>query len=555
MNEAQLISTKEGRRLLTRASPVFFATYYLGLDYAAHQEKWLNALDELTEEARTKKIKKKLLLLAPRDHGKSLLSIAYTLRRIVLDRDVKVLWISASAGQSEKRVRLIKSYLLSEKIQEDWGSDDMPPFKTDTTKWIATQIYVNREKDSVDPTLEAIGCGGSITGAHVSCIIMDDLEDDKTTYSSANRERTRDWLKSTIMPMLEKSGVMLVVGTRKHYDDVYEHMISDPTYNVIIDPAIKKWPSHYEFKMKQDKNGRDIVEGIEIEGESEVLWPEHRPIEYLLQERQAVGSLLFSREFMNQVQSDENAIFKPMWLDIAKKNGSFLSYGELPHVGRLQVVQGWDLSLVTSKRIADKNDTDYTVGITLAKDGQGNRYLLSLVRKRGLTPAELKALIVSEYERFKDLVSIVMIEKNAFGQLHLLNLRKTTDLPLRQHLTTAGAKSNLWTGVPAMSSLFENGKMHLPYREINDQRISDDLCRELHQLGKANHDDMVMSLWIAECALRDSTFQYEISFSDDETYDMFGNRVSDTRYEQSALSTSVSAIWNSFPWYNEDEVH
>lgn len=548
----QLITTKEGRRLLSIHSPSFFATYYLGYSYAKHQDVWLKECERLTQEGKESNSKRKLLLLAPRDHGKSFLSIAYTVRRLCLDRNAKILWISASSGQAEKRVRMVKQYLQDPKIVADFASDDLPPFKTEDTKWIATQIYIVRPDESVDPSVEAVGSGGSITGGHVDVIIMDDLEDDKTVYSSTVRDKTREWLRGTVQPMLSRGGFMLVVGTRKHHDDVYAHMIKDPTFEVRNDPAIAQFPESYSFDMGLDGDGRDVIRNVQVVGASKVLWEEERPIEYLLKERQAVGSLLFAREFMNQVNSDDSAAFKWEWLEIAQKRGSAYSFGEIPAADRLQVVQAWDLALITDAKRAEDQDGDYTVGTTWAKDQDGNRYLLSMVRARGLTPNELKALILSEYEYYKEFVTCVMIEKNAFGQLHLLNLQTTTDLPLKQHLTTAGAKSNSWTGVPALSALFENGKIILPYRDETSRIMVDTLCAELYGLGKEKHDDTVMSLWIAECAMRSASFEYAVSFGEDVAYDNFGRRL-DTQesYTATAEDRHNSKLWSSFDWYGD----
>jgi phage terminase large subunit-like protein len=551
----KLMLTKEGRRLLSIHSPMFFATYYLGYDYAKHQDDWLNECEIHTKDAKAKNAKKKMLLLAPRDHGKSFLSIAYTVRRLCIDRNAKILWISASSGQAEKRVRMVKQFLNDPKIIADWASDDLPPFKDAETKWVSTQIYIVRPDESVDPSVEATGCGGSITGGHVDVIIMDDLEDDKTVYSSSVREKTRDWLRGTVQPMLNRNGFMLVVGTRKHFDDVYAHMIKDPTFIVMNDPAISQMPESYTFDMAMDRDGRDIIQNVVVNGPSKVLWPQERPIEYLLKEKQAVGGLLFAREFMNQVQSDDAAAFKWEWLDKAKERGQHLALGELPPFDELQVVQGWDLALITDAKKAEDQDGDYTVGTTWGKDQDGNRYLLSMVRFRGVSPNELQRRVVQEYERFKQFVTCVMIEKNAFGQLHLLELQKKTDLPLKQHLTTAGAKSSPWTGVPALSALFENGKITLPYADQESKDIVDVLCQELYGLGKEKHDDTAMSLWIAETAMRDASFQYAVSFGDDIEYDMFGNLTSpgqdEGSYNEAADRKHLSGLWSNFDWYKE----
>lgn len=542
-----LLGSVHGRRALSKASPMFFAQYYLKYDYAPHQAAWLEECERLIDRAKAENTKEKLLLLAPRDHGKSWLSIALTVRALCLNRNAKILWISASAGQAEKRLRMVKQFLESERIIKDWASDDLPPFKNESSKWVQTQIYIIRNDESVDPSVEATGSGGSITGGHVDMIIMDDLEDNNTTYSSGVREKTRDWLRGTVQPMLSRGGFMLVVGTRKHHDDVYGHMIKDSTFNVRNDPAILQFPDSYSFKMGVDTSGRDIITSVEVHGQSKVLWKE-RPIEYLLKERQTVGSLLFAREFQNQVQSDDSAAFKNEWLARAKEQGRFSALGEVPLADDLFMVQGWDLSLMTDPKKADDQDGDYSVGTTWARDKHGNRYLISQVRVRGLTPNALQNLIIGEYNRFKQWVRCVMIEKNAFGQLHLLALQERTDLPLKSHLTTAGAKSSAWTGVPSLAALFENNKVYLPYRDNQSQQVVDKLCEELYGLGKEKHDDTVMSLWIAECAIKSSSFEYGVSFGMETTLDSFGRtqtRTEAQEYAEAADRIATSKLWSS----------
>lgn len=553
----QLIGSKEGRRLLSKKSPMFFCQYYLGYDYADHQAAWLNECEKLIAEAKDTNSKTKLLLLAPRDHGKSWLSIAITVRALCLNRSTKILWISASAGQAEKRLRMVKQFLESERVIADWGSDDMPPFKKEDSKWVQTQIYVVRPDESVDPSVEATGSGGSITGGHVDVIIMDDLEDNNTVYSVGVREKTREWLRGTVQPMLSRGGFMLVVGTRKHHDDVYGHMIKDTTFHVRNDPAIIQFPESYEFEMATDDSGRDIIRNVKVEGSTKVLW-DQRPIEYLLKEKQTIGSLLFAREFQNMVQSDDNAAFKMEWLEHAKERGAYYAFGEIPQVEDLQMVQAWDLSLLTDAKKADSQDSDFTVGTTWARDKAGNRYLISQVRVRGLTPTALQRLIISEYNKYRKYVSVVMIEKNAFGQLHLLSLQQSSDLPLKAHLTTAGAKSSPWTGVPSLSALFENGKIVLPYRDQESQRAVDILCQELFGLGKERHDDTVMSLWIAECAIKSSSFQYAVSFTDDAYIDNFGRRVVQNGgkdpYEAEVEQNHMGKLWASLGFDDTDDL-
>ena len=540
---SNLVKSVEGRRLLSLHSPMFFAVYYMGFEFVSHQEKWINECVRLTKLAQEHNSKEKLLLLAPRDHGKSYLSILYTVWRLCTDRNAKILFVSATSGQAEKRLRLVKTYLESEAVIADWASGDLPPFRTPATKWINTQIYLNRDVESIDPSLEAVGAGGAVTGGHFDVLVLDDVDDDKTTYTAGVRRKTREWLSGTIQPVLTRGGVMLVVGTRKHADDIYAHMIKDPTFNLIHDRAIIKMPDSYQFVTEVDRTGRDVIKDITVQGEHEVLWSQHRPIEYLLKERATVGSRLFTREFQNEVQDADDAMFKTDWIDAALMRGRSLGLREMPPADKLRVVQAWDLALVTDPSKAEKNDSDFTVGICWASDEAGHRYLLDFARFRGVSPHELYRRIELFYERWRQYVTVVAVEKNNFGQLHTLSLKQRSDLPLREHQTTARSKASALTGVPRLTVLFENDKITLPARDKDDRDALEPLITELQGYGVEAHDDTVLALSIAEATLQATSFEYSVSFGESVQLDMWGDNVSG--WERDAEDAHMMKLWDS----------
>ena len=556
---AKLLSTPEGRRALSISSPVFFDTFYCGMRHAPHRERWLTEFERFIEKSRQARTKAKLLVLAPRDHGKTEAAVSVALRQICLDRNIRVLWICESSGQAEKRMRRVKALLESERVTSDWTTDPehgYGPFRvSDADKWMSTQVYVHRSRQSVDPTLEAVGSGGSLTGGHFDLILADDLEDDRTTYSSTQRQKTRDWFRGTISPMLVPGGTMIVIGTRKHNDDLYQHIIEDPTYRVMEDKAILKFPDEHEFIFEEDDRGRQIITGVEVAGDSKVLWPAERPIEYLLQERQSVGSRLFSREFQNEVQDDSAAAFRMEWLDAAMERGRHLSLYQMPEIKGLDIVQGWDLALVTDVKAAMQRDTDFTVGITWGRDDDGNRYLLGLCRRRGLSAAMLKATVTREYHKFGGKVRVVAVEKNSFGELHFMGLQRTTDLPLKPHLTGRN-KADPWEGVPSLSVLFENQKVVIPSGDAETREAVKPLIDELWGLGRERHDDTVMSLWIAETVLRKSGFVHRLAFGDDVYEGEADERLAGgdlledplSKYNREAEEQHNSKVWNSIDY-------
>jgi phage terminase large subunit-like protein len=95
-----------------------------------------------------------------------------------------------------------------------------------------------------------------------------------------------------------------------------------------------------------------------------------------------MGAQLFAREFQHRVQDDSASAFRYDWLSDAKARGSELSMYEIPRVERLEIVQGWDFSLVQSVRDAEARDTDFTVGTTWGRDlDTGDHYLPRYVQK------------------------------------------------------------------------------------------------------------------------------------------------------------------------------
>ena len=166
-----------------------------------------------------------------------------------------------------------------------------------------------------------------------------------------------------------------------------------------------------------------------------------------------------------------------------------------------------------------------------------------------MSPTELQGRVKGEYAKYGHRVRVVAVEKNAFGELHYLGLQRSSDLPLKGHITHARNKADVWEGVPSLSVMFENDKVIFPSKTDRDRERLEPLIHELFALGKEKHDDTVMSLWIAETWLRKSSFQYNVSFGDSEytgTTDerLQGQDLSDYDYEQVTTRESNDKIWS-----------
>jgi predicted outer membrane protein len=63
---SQFLSTPEGRRALSAASPQFFDSYYLEMQQNKHRVGWLETIEELLNASKKNRTKQKLLILSPR---------------------------------------------------------------------------------------------------------------------------------------------------------------------------------------------------------------------------------------------------------------------------------------------------------------------------------------------------------------------------------------------------------------------------------------------------------------------------------------------------------
>ncbi len=390
---------------------------------------------------------------------------------IVRDRDTKIIIVSDTGDQAEMFMRAIKDELeANERMVEDFGVFYERPKSGSPNVWKAADITVVRHTRAKEPTIVCGGAGKRIVGRRADLIIVDDPLNDENTDNERQRRKTLRWFRKTLTPILNPdTGRMIVIGTRKHPDDLHAELGRNP-----------RWDQHV-FRA--------------LEGETP-LWPERWPRTRLLREKEEIGSLVFAQEHQNEPVNEENAWFKREWIERCYDHRATLQDG---HDGRLPVVTGWDLALVADRARAAERDTDYTVGITLELGDDGTRRIIDIFRERGLTPAQVLAAVKARAALFSP--AVIAIENNLFQSLYEQRLLAETGLPVVGH-TTGREKMDVFRGVPSLSVLFENGTYRMPLGDERSARLIGLLTNELVGLGVEAHDDMVMALWIAECAIR-----------------------------------------------------
>jgi len=506
-----LVPFAVGRKALARQSIMFFAWYYLNIKLTVHQCRWFRMMIK----------KDRFLTIAPRGHGKSeLVSYILPFWLIVNNRNVRILILTLSKDLACKHVIRIKDQLESRntKVIRDYG--DFYHIKR-VAMWRQDSFAVIRTIDVKDPTLEGAGIDSKITGSHFDYIICDDLIDDDCINSATIMKGTEDKFKGTITPLIEDKdghiGKIWAIGTRKHFDDIYNWMLENPVYDHVVEPAIIRWPRDYTIQKLDspielpDGNLQHFIVTLSEEDPGKVLWPEKFTMERLLLIRYELGSIMFAREYQGEPQDDETALFKHGWLEACRTKSKSYILGDLPESIRRDyqlIMTGADLSLVTDKRTAEKGDTDYMVQVALGLrrfevgsdyyDGY-TRDLLAIDRDRGLSPSDKEGRVKTFYNRIQPYRAA--IEDNAFATIHIHNLLKNDKLNILKHHTGKTNKNNSGEGIPHLSAIIENGHLRLPDATEYDKKLTQTLIDELHAYPFGKHDDQVLALWIAESAI------------------------------------------------------
>ena len=482
------------RRLFGRHSIIFFAWYYLGITLAAHEAAW--AKNMLKSQRR--------LFVEPVGHGKSETAKVAVLWEVVYNRNIRILLLSkkgSTEGVATKTLMVIKVELKENpRLIHDFGR-----FYSPHNIWQQSKIQVIRTAKHKDYTIEAVGMLEAITGGRFDLIVGDDIIDELMVYEAKQRDKTARYTFGTVLTRLTPDGRAIFIGTMKHHDDIYNRLMTTPGWQVTIGKAILREPPDYEIiplpKPVIRDDGREQTHEVIIHGEDrgECLWPEVWTMEKLLLKRFETPKAIFNREYQSTLVDDETALFPIKWLNQCRDSNMAYYDEPLPEVVRGKyrvIVAGIDPALTLSKAQAEQADTDWFAAIVLGlRHDSGDRDILGVFRFRGLSPDASQKKVVEIYSNNQP--KYCFIEVNSFGEIIHYNLVHETGVKVLPHRTGKN-KHDAFEGVPALSPLFENKMIHMPYGSPEDKALTDTLMMELYGLGTEKHDDLVMALWIAE---------------------------------------------------------
>lgn len=339
--------------------------------------------------------KQNMLILMPRDHGKSAYCGLFAAWQVVKNPAIRILYLSATSNLAVKQLKFIKDILLSPAVRKYWP-DLINPVEGQREKWTETEIAVDHPKRKAeyirDPTIWAAGLTTTITGMHSDWTIGDDLvvEDNADTEEGRSKVRRQ---YSYLGSIGGTQGRQLFAGTRYNPQDLYTDLLEAVIEDYDEDGNVCDTERLYEVFERQVEDRGD--------GTGEFLWPNQRTKDgrefgfdqKILARKKA--QYLDLGAFYSQYYNDPNHI------SAGGISRDTFQYYDRAHVSRTNgfwYFQGNRLNVFASIDFAYslEKKADYTAIVVVGVDSRQNYYVLEICR--------FKTGEISEY--FKEILTL-----------------------------------------------------------------------------------------------------------------------------------------------------
>lgn len=384
----------------------FFPRIFTG-DFCSFHTEVFNSLQEYVMDRKNEKYF--FVRAAPRGHGKSqILSFLFPLWCIVYDYAKNILIVSDTAEQALQFVMAIRDELEENEILRDTYGD-----------LVGSKVWANGKIQTANKIqVVAKGAGQKMRGIKYrhyrpDIIIVDDLENDESVETEAQRQKLLNWFQKALIPCGSTTEKIIYIGTVLNYESLLNKILTTPEYSMwnrkkyqaVIQFSESPLWDEWESILKDEAN----VDAAEIAKDffnqnreemllgTEVLWEDKQPDYYYdLMVMRMMNPEAFDSEYQNDPVSENQRVFKEDW---------FYFYEELPEI--TQVFIGVDPSL------AKKNKADSSAIITVGRGIDNYLYVLDVdVQKR--KPDKIIDDLIAKCITYQEKLTKVAIEAIQF---------------------------------------------------------------------------------------------------------------------------------------------
>ena len=289
----------------------------------------------------------KLLIMAPPQHGKSMVIIDFVAWISGHNPDMATIYASFS-GRLGTRANLTLQRMMRRRQFQTCFPDLKLPERSSNKQLNGDFI----EFEGGDGSFRNTTVKGSITGEGLDLGIIDDpIKGSDEARSETARNNAWDWFTDDFMTRFSDQAGLLGIMTRWHLDDPFGRLIkADPTIRVLIYKAI----------ADTDEPNRKA---------GEALFPEHKPLDFLLARKMLMLAHSWSALYQQNPVIAGGGLFKDEW---------WLIMPALPALEYRTIYAD------TASKTKERND--YSVFECWGKTKDGRAILIDLIRGKWEAP-------------------------------------------------------------------------------------------------------------------------------------------------------------------------
>lgn len=382
----------------------------------------------------------------PRSHGKTTQMIGRILWELGHDPNLRIRIVAETAEVARLRVKEIKAHIERNKFLHVV----FPKLRENPSEaWQATQLTVERDMLSRDPTLSAGGILGGGTGGRVNILVGDDVVGrmNSVAHPRSIPEVISAW-EGAWMPQVVRGGRVWYFCTTWHPDDLSHKLIRSKEYKSMVVP---------------------------IGPDDEAVWPELVDQQGLKDKRRLIGDTEFGRGFSLAAGVETDSPVDASGL-------KYVALDEVPE-GRLSYLLSVDLAV-------GKTSGDFFTIVVFGVDFQEHKmYVLDFWRSHQKIHEQLAQVseFIKEWEAKWVVVEAVAYQE-AFADLLRHQFAGSPFAPQIEKFHPVESKRSR---LEAVSPRVHDGSvMFLDRLDPNMPDCDSELVRQIVEFGIQPHDDL-----------------------------------------------------------------
>lgn len=418
-------------------------------------------------------------------HNTTILTIAHCVQQILRDPGGSFLILS---GKDEH------SLLMSDEIRRHFVFNDrlralFEPWCANTEdqlgskgEWTSpAKAFFGKKRR--EPTVTATGFKSRLESKHYKGGYLDDCMGEDDTSEAGLAEARENFKK--VIPLIDRDGFVLMPGTRKHFNDLYQGVMDTGAYKVYVRHGLehptKKCETDECARYAEPHNAPEFTKGVPLCPER----MDRSSYDQKLKECEIDpkrGQSYFWHEYMNIPFSPTDRKFQPAWfvkVDDEQIPGKSMPF--YPLSKWLALDSAW-------KDDEHPSGYDFTVIVVGGFDEFGRLYILDILRSREWTMKQGADAMVTAMKAYG--ISRVITEKVGQTTFHTYFRDRCRQAGIPVQLIVPkrggiGSKSKM-ERIMAAQGPFEQGRVF--FRKACDNY--DDTINEFCNLGRWTNDDI-----------------------------------------------------------------